>query len=860
MGAMNNLCFFKRFPIQLIFYGKNEITKKFMILVNSAFKSISTFLIFILYSGLFFFYSANLSAKQLKIPTVEDHSDWKKLEIPNPPIVTNGQFKAIYQEYLVFAGGYDKENETFTDHIQILNLAENEWFVTDIRLNEKMGYGATVVTDEGIYMLGGINNDGVKNTVLKLFFDYSEGKWIKEKMPDIPKPRALLGSCKLNDKIYLAGGIDNDLEYSTDFYLFDYKLSDWQILNSIPVKDPFSPSLQVQSNGEIDLIYLLAGNEDEEEMSYVSFNPIKKEWKKLQSPPLNLNNPHCFKKGGFHLMFLPDSDFFPFGKENPETFISQKGLLYHTITNTWIIIDSLEVQSLIGVLPHGSEYIFINKSNEVFEYFSVSEKYQSTGLKIPDILTFTSYILVLLYLGYWFSKRSTNTDGYFRGGKRVPAWAAGLSIMATKLSAVTFMSIPAKVFATDWLYVLIPLSGLVLAYFVVNVILPFFHRLDITSAYEYLEKRFNLSVRILGSFTYLIWEISRVGILLLLPSIVISIVAGINIYLCITLIGFVAVAYTLMGGIEAVIWTDVLQVVVMFGGILLTLILIVINTDGSLTELIHSASSQNKFKAFDFNFDFTTATVWVIAIGWIGRIQEYVSTQSIVQRFITVKDVKAAGKSMWISAISVIPIIIFFYLTGTALFLFYQEFPQKLNTNISQLDAILPFFIITELPLGIAGLVIAGIFAAAMSSLDSGIHSMSTVIIVDYYNRLSPNHIDKESYRYAKILVIILGLFGIISAMLMASIPIQSLFDQLMTIMGLFGGGLAGIFLLGMLTHRANSLGVIIGFIISGIFQYFVSFHTNIHFLLFSVTGLFSCFIISYLASIIASKTKYKKY
>jgi SSS family transporter len=721
-----------------------------------------------------------------------------------------------------------------------------------------MGYGATVVTDDGIYMLGGINKDGVKNTVLKLFFDYNEGRWIKEKMPDIPNPRALLGSCKLNNKIYLAGGIDNDLEYSTDFYLFDYKSNDWQVLDSIPVKAPFSPSLQGQSNGEIDLIYLLAGNEDEGKMSFLSFNPIKKEWKRLQSPPLNLYNPHCFKKGGFHLMFLPDSDVFPFGKENAETSISQNGLLYHTITDTWIIIDSLEEQFLIDVLPHGSEYIFINKSNEVFEYFSVSEKYQSTGLKIPDILTFASYIVVLLYLGYWFSKRSTNTDGYFRGGKRVPAWAAGLSIMATKLSAVTFMSIPAKVFATDWLYILIPLSGLVLAYFVVNVILPFFHRLDITSAYEYLEKRFNLSVRILGSFTYLIWEISRVGILLLLPSIVISIVAGINIYLCIAIIGIVAVAYTLMGGIEAVIWTDVLQVGVMFGGILLTLILIVINTDGSLVELIHSASSQNKLKAFDFNFDFTSATVWVIAIGWIGRIQEYVSTQSIVQRFTTVKDLKTAGKSMWISAISVIPIIIFFYLTGTALFLFYQEFPQKLNTNISQLDAILPFFIITELPLGIVGLVIAGIFAAAMSSLDSGIHSMSTVIIVDYYNRLSPNHIDKESYRFAKILVIILGLFGIVSAMLMASIPIQSLFDQLMTIMGLFGGGLAGIFLLGMLTDRANSLGVLIGFIISGIFQYFVSFHTSIHFLLFSVTGLFSCFIIGYLASIIISKRNLK--
>ena len=179
-------------------------------------------------------------------------------------------------------------------------------------------------------------------------------------------------------------------------------------------------------------------------------------------------------------------------------------------------------------------------------------------------------MLSLVVMGFYFSRREKGTDDFFLGGKRIPWWAAGLSIFGTQLSAITFMAIPAKAFATDWLYVLLTVGILAVCPVIIICFLPFFRRLNVTSAYEYLELRFNLPVRLYGSASFLFFQLGRMSIVVLLPAIALSAVTGLNVYMCIIVMGVLCTLYTVLGGIEAVIWTDVIQVIVLMGGTFLS--------------------------------------------------------------------------------------------------------------------------------------------------------------------------------------------------------------------------------------------------------------------------------------------------
>jgi Na+/proline symporter len=193
--------------------------------------------------------------------------------------------------------------------------------------------------------------------------------------------------------------------------------------------------------------------------------------------------------------------------------------------------------------------------------------------------------------------------------------------------------------------------------------------------------------------------------------------------------------------------------------------------------------------------------------------------------------------------------LIFFFL-GTALYAFYKTRPGSLNPTVDN-DAILPWFVVQELPVGVAGIVLAAIFAAAMSSLDSSMNSMATVIVTDFYHRLKPDSSDRSRLMLARIITVILGAFGTCCALLMATYPIKSLWDLFLALLGLLGGGLAGLFILGIFTRRANSNGALIGVICSTVILYFVKQHTDVHFLLYGAIAITSCVSIGYLASML---------
>jgi SSS family transporter len=339
------------------------------------------------------------------------------------------------------------------------------------------------------------------------------------------------------------------------------------------------------------------------------------------------------------------------------------------------------------------------------------------------------------------------------------------------------------------------------------------------------------------------------GIVLFLPAIVLSTATGINIYLCILLMGILATIYTSMGGIEAVIWTDVIQVFVLMGGALLAFVIIVFQIDGGFGEIVRLGWTSNKFHLADWTWDYTRDALWVIIIGNIfANLIPYTTDQTVVQRYLTTSSEKEAARGIWTNAILTVPATILFFGLGTALFAYYKHFPHQLDPTLPT-DAIFPLFIVHLLPAGIAGLIVAGIFAASMSSLDSSLNSMSAVVITDFVNRLKKHRSDGDELKLARWLTIFFGVFGTVTAILLATLNIQSLLDAFREILGLFGGSLGGLFALGIFTKKANGYGALVGAFTSAVLLWFVKTHTQMHFFLYAAVGTVSCFVIGYFMS-----------
>ncbi len=338
--------------------------------------------------------------------------------------------------------------------------------------------------------------------------------------------------------------------------------------------------------------------------------------------------------------------------------------------------------------------------------------------------------------------------------------------------------------------------------------------------------------------------------MLFLPALALQAATGIDVYTCILVMGVLSTLYTVLGGIEAVIWTDVAQVVVLTAGVLISMAVIVFSLDGGVSELWSVASEADKFHMINWTWDPTVAALWVCIIGNVFAVAyPYTADQTIVQRYLAAASEKDAKRAVWTNALLSIPATFLFFLVGTALFAFFKANPLLLDPSLKN-DGVFPLFIASQLPAGISGLVIAAIFAAAMSSLDSSLNSISTVVVNDFYRRFRSPFSDAHGLRVARGLTLVFGVVGTGSALLMAGMDVQSLFSQYLRILGLTGGGLAGLLALGMFTRRGSGPGAITGAIASAILVSYVS-TTGAHPFLYGMTGFLSSFGLGYLASLV---------
>ena len=460
------------------------------------------------------------------------------------------------------------------------------------------------------------------------------------------------------------------------------------------------------------------------------------------------------------------------------------------------------------------------------------------------------YLAVLVGVGIYFAKREKSTEDFFLAGRRIPWWAAGLSIFGTQLSAITYLAMPARAYATDWSLLPLNIGILVIAPLVIYRYLPLFRRLNITTAYEYLEKRFHVSIRVFGSLSFITFQLGRMGIVILLPALALSAVTETNVYLCIAIIGVLSTVYTALGGMEAVIWTDVLQAVVLIGGAFAALVITILALDGGWRDFIVTGVENNKFTLFHPGWDWTHNTTVVVVLGalFTNSLIPYTTDQSVIQRYLTTPDQKQASKAIWINGSLAVVAGILFLTVGTALFVFYKVNPTRLPA-LEATDQIFALFIWREMPAGLSGLVVAGVFAAAMSSLDSSIHSISTAVTTDFVRRFKPDLMPETYLALARGLTVTFGMIGAATAMLMAAAEVEYLWDFFLGIMGLFGGTLAGLFMLAVFTKKVHTLHAWLGAVTSISVLLYVKLATDLNSLLYGAIGVATCFFAGFLSS-----------
>ena len=474
-------------------------------------------------------------------------------------------------------------------------------------------------------------------------------------------------------------------------------------------------------------------------------------------------------------------------------------------------------------------------------------------LRWLDWLVIGIYLVAMLGIGlyYYLRERRDSTADFFVGGRSIPFWAAGVSLYATNTSSISYIAIPAKAFETNWQYLTNNLVAVVGLIFVAIWVVPMLRRLDLMSVFSYLETRFHPSIRMLASALCIVMQIgSRMSVVLFLPALAIATITGLDVVWSVILMGGVTILYTALGGMKAVIWTDFVQVFVMFGGALFAIGFCIVQLSGGMTEFMQVAAAENKTKLFDFSFDLTKATVWgFIFLVVFDVVLTFPKDQVLMQRALSTKSGKDAGRSIWIFGLIMIPGGFVFYIIGTALYAYYKANPERMNPLLS-IDATFPLFIAAELPPGVTGLIIAGIFAAAMSTLSSIINSVATLASVDFYEKLVKNPTPKKSVLFAEIMTVAAGLVGIAAALMLSRFDIHSLFDVSIELAGLLGGGFAGAYTLGMFTRRANSPGVAIGIAASIVLTTIAWALNLVHPYFYLAISIMLCIVIGYAASL----------
>jgi SSS family solute:Na+ symporter len=439
-------------------------------------------------------------------------------------------------------------------------------------------------------------------------------------------------------------------------------------------------------------------------------------------------------------------------------------------------------------------------------------------MKLPllDAIVFFVLIFGIVLFGASFFFKNRTSDQFTTGGRKMPSWAVGMSIFATFVSSISFLALPGKAYMSDWNAFVFSLSIPFASYAAIKFFIPLYRGIGNVSAYYYLEQRFGVWARMYASLCYILTQLMRTGAILLLLALPINALFGWNIKTIIIVTGLAVMLYSMLGGIKAVIWTDTILAIILITGALSSALLLTFSMPDGPGQLFEIASANNKFSLGSFSPGIKESTFWVVLIyGLFINLQNYGIDQNYVQRYMTTRSDKEARISALFGSLLYIPVSLVFFYIGTALFSYYSEqsglLPDYLQVEGAS-DKIFPYFIVTGLPTGITGLLIAAIFAAGMSTVSTSLNSSATIILTDYYKRyFNPKTDEKSSMRILYISSFLTGTAGILIAL--SLVGVESVLDAWWSLASIFSGGMQGLFLLGYVSRKVRRIDAAIGVI-----------------------------------------------
>jgi len=438
-----------------------------------------------------------------------------------------------------------------------------------------------------------------------------------------------------------------------------------------------------------------------------------------------------------------------------------------------------------------------------------------TALGAVDYGIIVIVIMITLYMGMRYAKNQTSTHSFFSAKGRIPSWAIGISLLATLISSVTFLGYPSEGFTSNWILLvqglMVPIVLLISIWFIV----PMYRKVIGLSTYEYFEKRFGSFARYYSSIAFVLRQFSGMGTVLYLLAVALSSMTGANTFLVIAGVGTIIIIINLLGGLEAVIWLDVFQGFMLFISGVVCLVLIFFAIDGGVKQVWHIAQTNQRTGFGPYDLNFKNLTFIVVAInGLFYGIQKYGTDQTVVQRYLTAKTDKGAIGASLLGILLTVPVWALFMFIGTALFAYYTQQPPPANVNA---NSIFPYFIMTELPSGVVGFVLAAMISAAICSLSADLNALAAVGVEDYYKKIKPGRDDRAYLSSGKWIVALSGIVTISIGFVYAYLGSEGILGIIFTLYAIFSGGIVGIFLLGLFSSKANERGVNIA-IISCIF------------------------------------------
>ena len=476
------------------------------------------------------------------------------------------------------------------------------------------------------------------------------------------------------------------------------------------------------------------------------------------------------------------------------------------------------------------------------------------GFTKIDLIILIAYLSAVLFAGLHFSKREMKGKEYFKGDGTVPWWVTSVSIFATLLSPISFLSLAGNSYAGTWIMWFAQLGMLVAIPFTIRFFLPIYSKLGIDTAYHYLEIRFkSKGLRILGAVMFIIYQVGRMSIIMYLPCMVLSKLMGVNVNILIIIMGVIAIIYSYTGGLKSVLWTDFIQGAVLLVGVTFGLIYLLAHINGGMGAVMEQLANNHKLLAVDqplFDANIFRDSIFLLIVGaGLNTMGSYVSSQDIVQRFTTTTDTKQLNKMMVANGCLSIFIATVFYLIGTGLYVFYQVQGNMLPPAAQQ-DQIL----------GVTGILLAAIYAAAQSTLSTGLNSVASSWTLDIQARINKKELSFEKQtKIGQNVSLIVGIFAIVVAIVLAHGGVKSAYEWFNGFMGLVLGILVGTFVLGAFTKVANKFGATLAFIAASCVMVYIKYFVDpakISFWSYSIISIAVSLVVGLVASIAWAKIK----